>query len=156
LFGHQGSGHAVEDLLEQYAYTPGGFQMEVDREAVQVLTAEAAHWAGAAAKVAKGAKEVPGLEHAVGSTVDEAVHGFVGGKVEPAAEKPAEKVRGPEAGPLAAQAAGAAAGLAVGKLAGKVAGELAGKLAQRLGVTHVLAGLVGDDKGMSRFSEKMG
>ncbi len=51
---------------------------------------------------------------------------------------------------------GEIAGHALGEAAGRLAGELMGKLALSLGIVEVMGGLVGDDKGMARFSEKAG
>ncbi len=161
LFGDKGAGHGVEDALEQYVYAPGGFLMELPNESVHALAAEAAQALGG---LAKGlVPSLPGagdagkkIEKAVEKAVGKKVGDVVGDKVTHAVEKQAEKVMGHKAGEIAGKAAGAAAGAAAGKIAGKVAGELASKLASKLGITHVLAGLTGDDKGMSRFSSKMG
>jgi uncharacterized protein involved in type VI secretion and phage assembly len=165
LLGGKGAGHAVEDMLEQYVYAPGAFLAEVDHASVAKLgaaAAEAAHLAGEVAKEVShfqaggAAGVVHGLEKKVGHAVEKKVHDAVGHKVGEAVEKQAEKVMGHKAGHLVGAAAGAAAGALAGKAAGALAGDLAGKLAQSLGITHVIAGLVGDDKGMARFSSKMG
>jgi uncharacterized protein involved in type VI secretion and phage assembly len=156
LLGHNGAGHAVEDMLEHYTYSPGAFLMEVEHEAVKEIGALAAQAVHLEAKAASAVHAAQDLGKKIGHEVDKKVHGLVGDKVTHAVEKQAEKVMGHKAGHLVAEAAGAVAGAAAGKLAGAVAGDLAGKLAQKLGITHVLAGLVGDDKGMARFSAKMG
>lgn len=153
LFGGKAAGHAVEDLLEHYTFKPGAFLVEVEQDAVQklgALAAEAMHLGDAAAGAAGG------IGKKVHDAVEKKVHGVVDEKVGHAVEKQAGKIVGGKVGHAVGAAVGGVAAEIAGKAAGKIAGDLAGKLASSLGITHVLAGLVGDDKGMARFSQKMG
>ncbi|MFO0761386.1 MAG: type VI secretion system tip protein TssI/VgrG [Byssovorax sp.] len=178
FFGGKGAGHSLEDQLEQYEYAPGSFLVEVERDAVHKLGAlakEALHLpaglgeaAGALGKVeatvhtaeatvhkaeaaAKG-----GAKQKIHDVVDDKVSGYVEKKVSGAVDKAVEKAVGGKLGDKLGDIAGGAAGKLAGGLAGKALGELAGKLAQSLGIVDVVGNLVGDDRGMARFSEKAG
>jgi type VI secretion system secreted protein VgrG len=147
FFGHKGAaGHGVEDMLEHYRYAPGSFLVEVEPGLAHQLgqiAHEAQHMAGT----------IKGAGHLVSGGIEEAVHGAVG-KVTEAASKGATKIAGEATGKMIGDLAGGAVSKV--QAASKLAGELAGKLAQGLGIVDVIGNLVGDDKGMARFSEKAG
>jgi uncharacterized protein involved in type VI secretion and phage assembly len=169
FFGHKGAGHALEDMLEQYEYAPGSFLIEVEQSAVHKLAALAKdalhlpHLPAALEHAGDAAKHAAESVHKATSTaqhagdaakhaVEKKVHDVVDHQVSNLVDKTVGKAIGGKAGDLLGDVAGGAAG----KLAGKLAGELAGKLAQSLGIVEVLGNLVGDDRGMARFSEKAG
>jgi uncharacterized protein involved in type VI secretion and phage assembly len=156
LLGGKSAGHSIEDQLEHYVYAPGSFLAEVEPAAVREL----GHLAARAQHVAEEASAAAGKAHdlgkKLGDKVHHQVHDLVEGKVSHLVEKQADKVMGSKAGHLVGAAVGGAAGALAGKAAGKLAGDLAGKLMASLGITDVIAGLVGDDRGMARFSHKLG
>lgn len=129
LQGHglAAAAHDVEAALEHYAYVPGGFLVQLE---------EGAHGAG------------HGLAGRVAGAIEERAHA--------AASHAEDKVSGRKAEHIVRSAVGELAGDAAGKVAGKIAGEVVDKIAGGLHLGGVLARLLGDDRGMTRFSEKAG
>ncbi len=71
-------------------------------------------------------------------------------------EQALEKRVGQAVDRQASKVIGEAAGQIAGEVAGRLASDLAGKLASSLGIVEVMQGLLGDDRGMSRSSERFG
>jgi type VI secretion system secreted protein VgrG len=99
FYANKGSGHPIEDDLEQYSYAPNAFLVEVER--------------GAAGRAVEAAKT------AAASVMNEAL-GAVERRVSQAIDQQATKVLGEVAG----QALGDAAGRLAGDLMGKLASSL--------------------------------
>ena len=96
FYANKGSGHSIEDELEQYSYAPNAFLVEVERDATSRL--------GHAAK------------SAAAGVVQEAL-GTVERRVSQAIDQQAKKLVGDVAGQLLGDAAGKLAGEIMGKLA---------------------------------------
>ena len=159
LFGKTPSLGNMEDMLEQYHFTPGSFLIEHPVQAVgellgggpggfaakvpEKVAAKADKVVSTADKVASKADKVADK---VGSLVEKTVGGIVDEKVTGLVDKSVTKIAGKTAGEIVGGVAGDAAGGLAGRIAGKIAGGIVGKI----------AGLVGDDKGMARFDEKAG
>lgn len=150
LFGQQSAGHALEDMLEQYRYTPGAALAELAPHEISKLGDVFRAVPGIVPDVVGKAQGALAKAQSTTNKVED-----VKEKAAAAAKGLGDKIENKVQGFVESKVKGAVSGLG-GDALGKAAGELAGLGAEKIAgfVASGIGRLLGDDKGFARHTEK--